>query len=178
VSYTLTAFTVDLDGLRRVVGAGSAALLAAVVEYHPEAFAEEEDPEEEELPLRAALSELLQGKLSDPASAHQYGYALRELCDYLGEEVGSWSDIRWWVIKRTGLDRVLESSGSPIPLPDNPGDFPVIGHIPRGQLPQRLEEARSRLATADEDFTPLYLQLKGWLEDAAAAGRDLILFYS
>jgi hypothetical protein len=45
-------------------------------------------------------------------------------------------------------------------------------------LPRRKAELEPRLAAADEDCEWLYLRYQGWLDDALAAGRDLIFFYS
>lgn len=175
MSYTLQVFLADLDLVRGAAGSGKSDLVDAVLEYHPEPFRDEDC---DGLSLRQALIELVAGELTDPESAHQYGYALRELCDYLGEDLGGWSDIRWAVMEESGLDQVLEQSGSPVPLPPNPGAFPAIGHLTGEQVKQALDIVRHRLPQTDDRTRPLLLDLQDWLDTAIQEERDLVFFYS
>jgi hypothetical protein len=181
MSYSLRAYLVTLDEVRRTVGSRDSALVKAIVDYHPEAFAEEPDPDDEEIPLAQALEELVAGEFRHPNSAHQYGYALEEVCDYLGEELPSdcWCDIRWICLKETGMERVFDQVGCPVKLPPNPGSFPAIGHLAGDAIGRLLAElGDGHLTHEDEEFQEMLDEYEDWLRTAAAQGKDLIFFYS
>lgn len=138
MSYTLMPYLVDLEELRRAVGSKDEALLAVMKQSMPEVFEEEEvvdHEEDEELSLGQAVRHLVMGEPPDTESAHQYGYALEQLCRHLGEEPEErdcWCDIRWTVLETTGMEEVLKT-GSPVPLPPI-NDFPTIGHLKAEQI--------------------------------------------
>jgi hypothetical protein len=143
LSYSLMPYYVDLQVLRAAVGGKDEALLAALAAARPELFAEEADPDEDEVALGTAVRHLVMGDPPAGGSAHQYGYALKELCEHLGEPAESdcWEAIRWDVIAATGMDEILTRTGPPVPLPPN-DDFPRIGHL-------SAEEARTQAARFD-----------------------------
>jgi hypothetical protein len=130
MSYSLIPYVVDLDQLRNAVGSKDEALISALIAGDPERF-QDEDPDDEEISLGKALRQLIMGEPLDAGSAHQYGYALKELCGHLGEEVAErdlWESIHWEVLESTGADELLNQSGSPVPLP-RIESFPNIGHL-------------------------------------------------
>lgn len=175
MSYCLRVFLVDLEQVRAALGGGDPDLAASVMEYHPEPF-QEHDPAAGLSP-RDALSELLAGKLTEPNSAHQYARALRELCDYLGDELDGWSDIRWSVMEATGLGPLLEESGSPVALPTNPGRYPLVGYIPRDRVAATLPRPQQSSTGAEPDRTAFSKDYEEWLETARQEARDLVFFY-
>ena len=187
MSYTLEPFLVDLAEIRKAVGGGDAELISAVMEYHPEAFEmgvedaqDEVEEDEEEISMSQALTELISGKLTSPDSAHQYGYALKELCDYLGEDVDRdmWCGVRWIAMEESGLDKIVEGSGSPVPLPDNPGTFPTIGYLTREKVRERVSQLGDDHLTADDDdMQELLDEYEEWLRAAAEQNKDIIFFY-
>lgn len=146
MSYSLVPYLVDLEQLRRAIGCKSEALLAEVIAGNPDVLRDEES-DDEELSLTQALRHLVMGEPPEAGSAHQYGYALMELCRHLGEELPErdlWESIHSDVLEATGADELLSRTGPPAPLPkiDN---FPYIGHLEAAQiaaLVDRLGEGR------------------------------------
>lgn len=141
MSYTLAPYFVDLDELRRVLGRRDEALLAAVIRSSAE-DEEADEPEastdgvDDEITVTLALRHLVRGEAPVLGYGHQYGYALEQLCRYLGaqpEERDAWCGIHWEVLEATGVDQVLEKSGPPVELPAI-SDFPTIGYLPADEI--------------------------------------------
>jgi hypothetical protein len=142
VSYSLVPYAVDLNQLRAALGSKDEALLTAILESDPERF--EEDEDEGELSLRAALRHLVMGLNRRNDSGYQYGYALEHLCAYLGERLDSdeWESIRWEVLEETGMVEIMEGNGSPVRL-SRINDFPSLGHLTPEQvrvMAERIEQ--------------------------------------
>lgn len=148
MSYTLTPYLVDLEALRRAVGSGDEALLAAIVAENPERLGSDEVEEEGEIPLGQALRHLVMGKLLQKEPAYQYGYALEQLCDHLGEipACDMWEGIGWQTLEATGVEQVLKRSGPPVPLPPST-DFPRIGHLTAGEIAATVAQLGNRHLT-------------------------------
>jgi hypothetical protein len=137
VSYSLIPYVVDLDTLIRAVGSKDESIIAVVLEHDPEAFAEDEpedEPDDDEISLGQALRDLVMGQPPVEGSAHQYGYALEQLCHHLGERLDcdEWCDIRWEVIEATGMEEIMDRK-SPVPLPET-DDFPAVGYLTAGEV--------------------------------------------
>jgi hypothetical protein len=181
MSYTLMAHLIDIPKLKKLVGSKDDLLLTAIKE-HSEEFDEEdeeEDDDDDELTLLSALRQLIMGEMLDPNEAHQYGYAIVELCDYLGERLESdaWSGVRWEAIEQCGLESLLTKSGAPVDLPPNDA-FPRVGHIRREEVESYLAAARQRSEkTGGGAIGELLEEYIGWLEDAADQGKDVVFFY-
>jgi hypothetical protein len=134
VSYSLNPYLVDLDALARAVGSKDESIIAAVTARDPEAFAED-DGDDEEISLGRALRDLVMGNPPVEESAHQYGYALEQLCDHLGKRLDGedvWEGIRWEVLEATGMEEIMERK-PPVPLPKT-DDFPAIGHLTAAEI--------------------------------------------
>ena len=167
-----------------MVGSGDPEMVKAVIDNNPDMFdeeeGEEEDEEEDELSLSSALRQLVMGVPLNPDEAHQYGYALQELCDYAGEMLDSdlWSGVRWSAVEQCGLEDLLTKTGPPVDIPLNEGDFPAIGHIPRDQLANYLQAAKGRAEQApDGEIQQLLEEYTSWLESAADRNLDVVFFY-
>ncbi len=148
-------YAIDLERLRRAVGSKDETLLSELRSAHPEYFADDDHVDEEgEISHARALTDLIMGNPLVEESAHQYGYALKLLCEHLGEWLPSdyWESITWRVLQGTGMGELLQNSGSPVPLPKI-ADFPTIGYL----TAERVKELASKLG----DRAPTTVDLSG-----------------
>lgn len=178
VSYVLQPFLVDITKLRAAIGSRDASLVAAIIENDPDAF-DLDDQDDDELPLAEALEALIMEEPLESEDAHQYGYAFKEICDYLGEalEPDLWNGVRWTAVEGSGLEDLLNKTGAPVNLPAN-AEFPYIGHIRRADLGTYLQGARDRRQSmADSEIKELLDELIDWLEIASHRGLDLVVVY-
>lgn len=176
MSYVVSPYLIDLTKLRTAIGSANAFLVDDVAEDNPDDF---DTGSNDEISLRQALTHLVFGNRLDERMAHRYGYALERLCRHLGTRLdsGLWDAVRWRTLEATGLDRIFEESGSPVPLPRIP-DFPGIGYISVEQLSAALREAENQQRdSGDADLRDLLTEFKSWLEEAAQRRRSLVLFY-
>ena len=140
MSYSVGAYAVDLEELRRAIGSRDETLLAALIEQNPDLGEPDEDAEEEgKVSEGMALRHLVMGETPHPPSAYQYHYALEELCRRLGEWLPGdlWTSIRWWVLEETGFEEIL-AMGPPVDLPPSE-DFPRVGHLTVEQVRRLVE---------------------------------------
>jgi hypothetical protein len=178
MSYVLTAYLVDIPQLKSLIGSKDESIVDTIVENNPEIF-EDEDEFDDEVVLSEALRQLIMGEAMDEEEAHQYGYALRELCDHSGklQKCEHWNGVRWAAVEQCGLEELLTKFGPPISLPPIDGG-PHIGHIRREQVKEHQKAAQSRAATAkDSDVRQLLDEYNTWLEAAAKKNLDLVFFY-
>jgi hypothetical protein len=182
MSYTLTAFAVDLPEIERLVGSKDESVVQGVLDHNAEFFDEEEDEyDDDELFLSEAVRQLVMGEPLDSEDTHQYGYALQELCDTFGELLpcDAWSGVRWGSVEGCGLEGLLTRTGPPVKLPLQSDDFPKVGHLRRGaELATALAAAQSKLETTEGELVELLEEYIGWLEEATETDRDLVFFYS
>jgi hypothetical protein len=174
MSYATAVYAVDLDQLRQTVGSKDG-LLSAKLKRQTIFDADEF----EGIPIGRAVEELIAGTFNDPSSAHMYGYALQELCEYLGTQldsdmVGDVCDLE--------LDSPLEDVRHPVALPDI-ADFPMISSLSQEALAAEVERLGSMdLAFPDdEDIEEARRELLECLKQAAAKGAgsgDVLLLIS
>lgn len=179
VSYVLIPYLVDLREIESVIGCKDASIVDAVKTVNSEKHAAGGDEGEEHIPLSHAIRHLIMGEPLIPDSAHQYGYALQEICAYKGEVIlpDYWSGVRWDAVEECGLEDLFTKSGSPVKMPPTP-DFPVIAHIKRDDLAAHLRSAEDRKAGFnDDDLIGLLNEYIGWLEAAQTSNKDIVLFY-
>ena len=156
MSYSLVPYLVDLEKLRRVMGSKDDVLLKSVLsnigdedETSDDAEGDNdedvEEDEEEEISMTRAVTDLISGNKPVDGSGHVYGYALENICNTIGTRLGAdeWCGIRWEVLEATGVETLLVTSGSPVPLPEI-DDFPTIGFL-------TLDETEKMLASVKED---------------------------
>ena len=122
-----------------------------------------------------ALEELIAGKLTQPESAHVYGYALEHLCRTIGAFLDAVGTDRLRSLK---LKTPLSKTRLPIKLPKIE-DFPYISYLDSEEL--RAEAARLRASDLSypkdkevEDERKHFLEL---LEKAAEQNRGVVGFY-
>ena len=177
MSYALVPYLIDLKKLTETAGGKDKSLIDAVIQAHLKAF--EESASGDAKSLRDALTELVMGNQLDSDHGHVYGYALEKLCRHLGKQldVQYWDATRTAALEDTGVGRLLEESGSPVPLP-RICDFPSIGHIPEAKIETVLQDMRERLRNCDDaDLRDLLKEFADWLDEALKQKKALILFY-
>ncbi len=116
-------YAVDLDQLRQVAGSNDRELYDQIV-----AAADSLDK-----PERKALKQIIQGKCRHtPGDEYLYGYALKAICEHIGEMVG----VDVGAVRDHPYKSQLIANGSPIDIPINTQDFPEIGYLAVDQLPR------------------------------------------
>lgn len=177
MSYVLQPYVIDLEALTSAIGSKNQALLQSVIDSDPEAF--EEVLGGREIQPQQALSDLVMGLPLDPEQGHAYGNALEKLCAHLGSGLSLkyWDAVRDAALGATGVDKILEESGPPVKLP-RAQDGPVIGHIAAGRIAMTMKEMRLRLQNCrDDGVTDLLEEFIGWLDEALAENKGLVLIY-
>lgn len=151
MGYSVMFYAVDVDRLRAIHGSGDESFLQEVLT----AQAEELDGNDAffdgyDLPLdsREALRRIVAGNVpvDETESAAMYGYVLKIVCEHLGEPAGG--DL--YNARILPIESKLMTNGSPIPIPDDPGDFPEIGHLTR----EGIAEERRAVANALPPSSP------------------------
>lgn len=142
-----------------------------------------------------ALRHLILGENQDRRVGFKYGCVVRCLCGHFGEELNhdEWYDLRrgssWFqeldgVLKDAGVpDRTfsirkhLQQRGSPVPIPRY-SDFPSIGYLRGAEVTRALAALKRADFDGTDDLARQYLgDVRGWLQDCADSGRDLVCFY-
>jgi hypothetical protein len=82
---------------------------------------------DDEISEKEATAELVEGRVSRPEEAHQYGYGLERLCRLLGKRLAT-IEGKGGMLHALALDTPLSAGRSPVPLPER-DDFPDIGHL-------------------------------------------------
>jgi hypothetical protein len=130
MSYCHMFYGVDLDRLRAIPGSNDMALYEAIIADEENSLGDDEQD---------ALKRILAGNIkNEPHTEHLYGYALKAICNHIGEMVGE----EVAAIRDHPYSSKLVANGSPIDIPVNQSDFPEIGYLDRSEL-----EAEHRLAT-------------------------------
>jgi len=161
MSYTISAYVVDVDALRRVYGSHDTQLVQAI-EHHFEddiGFYNEQAADlfgEETITINQALEEIIRGGCSQ-RNLWQYGCALEFVCQYLGEAL---PNDQFEALGGAGLGMVddLEGVGDlifrstpPIPIPLLEDGIQHIGHMTYESAREQLAQLRGlRTDTADE----------------------------
>lgn len=175
MSYVLTAYVLDLADLKSVIGSKDKSIIRKIEPMIEESFG---DDEEEAEAQRAAVRSLVMGEPLDPDN-NQYGHALWNICRVKGDEFlpDAWGGIRWDSVEACGLEDLLTKTGSPIALPLS-DDFPNIGYIKRDMVGKYIEAAEEQKKKSNPDVIGLLDEYLGWLKNARARNKDIILFYS
>jgi hypothetical protein len=96
--------------------------------------------EDEEVSQEEAAAELVEGTVSQPGAAHQYGYALERLCQLLGTRLATIEGKRG-MLRALKLNTPLSRDRSPVRLPKR-DDFPGIGYLTADELEREVERLR------------------------------------
>ena len=182
MSYTLTTYLVDLDELRSSVGSKDDELIRSIIASNSDEFDDADDFEEgtEYLPLADALRQLIDGSDLDPREYTQYGYALEEVCRYVGQPAMEWTALRWEGVEAVGLGRWLVEPGLPVPLPPTDDDFPYIGYLTVPQIEperERVLTLKGSLGDGADGVIRLLDEYEGWLTEAIRRKKGIVLFY-
>jgi len=148
-----------------------------------------------------ALRHLIMGDEFDRRVGFKYGYVLRCLCQYFGEELlhDNWCDLRschnWFQELDTTLRSIgvpaetlsisghLCERGAPIPIPKYSG-FPSIGYLTVAEIEVALKSlCAARIDDIGEEEEEPWLpegldDVRCWLQTCSAAKCDLVCFYS
>lgn len=132
MGYGTNLYVVDLRRLTDAFGSGDRELLAEVRAQRTNRMVLKRRSRSGtapwEIPLGQALQELVDGKVTKPAVAHQYGYALELLCRFFA--IHSSSDVG--DVRDLGLAAALTKPRPPIPIPRH-DDHPACSHITWGR---------------------------------------------
>lgn len=129
MGYSHMFYGVDLDRLRAVPGSEDRTLYQKIAK-------DEDSLEEDE---RDALKRIIKGNCQHKeGTKHLYGYALKAICEEIGEMVGE--DV--YAIRDHPYKSQLIANGPPIDIPYDGTDFPEIGYLDQSEL-----AAEYRLAT-------------------------------
>lgn len=207
MGYTVSAYAVDLDAVRAVVGSRDGRILteltAALADDLEQIddmlceYAEDNEDEKDPYPPLTAADVLRHLVMGDPCRkdvGFAYGYCFAALCAHFGTELNNdqWSAMRatWFgavqaalaqagvSAKQFAVDRLVYR-GPPVRLPSL-NDFPNIGYLMRAEV----VEARAALATADlAKITNLgaaesVKQMREWFVACVRSNRDLVCTYA
>ena len=79
----------------------------------------------------AALRQILMGECkNEPGTEHLYGYALKAICEHIGEMIGA--DVA--AVRDHPYKSKLIANGPPIQIPYTKSDFPEVGHLEHSDL--------------------------------------------
>jgi hypothetical protein len=199
MSYTVSAYLVNLDSVHKVLGSGNCDLLREISIAQGDTIARRNREFKQEIeggapPLEHALRQLIDGARLTGAHAFQYWYAVELIaahagqpldlpglasvdCSYL-DEVGGLLGTAFPISPHHLFPRLLErwpSFGLPAPH-----DFPVVGFLraaecaevakPLGTADLEDLEADGEILEGVEDYAKMILA-------AVAADSDLLIFY-
>ena len=148
MGYSHMFFAVDIDKLKGIFGSKNEELLSQILKSQQEDIEDndgffEDDIEDGELPTTAtALRQIFYGDPQMDAEGAIYGYALKIMCQHLGEAVWGGEDGVADVTAHP-YESKLVKSGIPIPIPE-PSDFPMIGYLAFNQLDDEIRRATAR----------------------------------
>ncbi|MCC2668630.1 MAG: hypothetical protein K0Q72_1101 [Armatimonadetes bacterium] len=175
MSYTTTLFAVDLEELRRIVREHDVSVLERVQAAQPDQF--EHQLNNGDPSLGEALRQIIAGDVRGAPPSHQYGYALKLLC----QVEGAWlpDDDLIADLEPLELHSPLEQARLPVDVPAN-HDFPFISFLVASEVRREAE----RLAALDlsypddEDIQEAREAYAACIAQAAKAGKAVISFYS
>ena len=153
MSYSVMFYAVDVPKLQAIYGSKNEALLKEVIDARS-ADLDDNDAffEDYGLPVdsRSAIRQIFEGTVpqDDLSVAAMYGYVLKILCEHLGEFAGG--DI--YSTRILPFDSKLMANGPPIPIPDDPGDFPEIGYLTKEGILAEKEAAANALPPSSPNF--------------------------
>ncbi|PQO39237.1 hypothetical protein C5Y96_05100 [Blastopirellula marina] len=128
MSYCHMFYAVDLDQLRRIAGSQDRELYDRIA-----AECDSLDGAE-----KSALKRIIQGRCEHKeGDEYLYGYALKALCEHIGEMIGD--DVA--AIRDHPYQSKLIANGPPIDIPYTTDDFPEIGYLAPDQLQQEYDLA-------------------------------------
>ena len=156
MSYSHIFYAVDLDRLRALAGSKD-------MTVYSEIASTSESLDDDELD---ALRRILNGECrSEPNTEHLYGYALKAICDHIGEMIGE----EVAAIREHPYKSKLVSNGPPIDIPNTRSDFPEIGYLDRSELEAELQRVKSTKPKAKKTLIGFVLRKM----TGGAVGREM-----
>lgn len=174
MGYSTMMFGVDLDQIQRAVAEHDIRVVAAAKEANPEAYdhkLDDSDPTAGE-----ALHTIITGGPFDPNADHQYGYALKLMCETLGEWLPD--DDMIGDLEPLELQSPLEKYRCPIDIPANQG-FPFIAFLTADEVQheaKRLESIDLSFPN-DEDIEEAREAFANCVNEAATKNLAIVTFY-
>lgn len=190
MSYIVSAYAVDLEGIR-LVGSYGQEFVDAVVRSTPQHVLDRLD-EAEELGLtpRDVMRQLLLGEPMDSEFGPTYGHALEVLCHHAGTLLDNahWAGMRFryfsmveQALAEIGVEfdpAQLVLGGAPIELPPI-DDFPSIGFVENHRIDAMADTLNAveldRLT--DDAIRGSVAELRQWARTCQAEGLGLVCFY-
>ena len=159
MGYSHMFFALDVNALKGVFGSKNEELLSQILKSQQEYIENndgffEDEIEEGEMPSTAtALRQIFYGDPQTDAEGAIYGYALKIICQHLGEAVWG-GEHGVGDVSAHPYESKLAKSGMPIPIPE-PSDFPVIGYLAYDQIDDELRRATAKHKKAASDSAVL-----------------------
>lgn len=145
MSYCHMFYAVDLDQLRQIAGSKDRELYDRIA-------AENDSWDAAEL---NAVKRIIQGRCEHKVGdEYLYGYALKALCEHIGEMIGG--DVG--AVRDHPYDSKLIANGPPIEIPYTTSDFPEIGYLAPDELQHEYDLATKTRPKARWTFTGFILR--------------------
>jgi hypothetical protein len=176
MSYTSSFFAVDLEELRRLVAAHDLSVVQRVQAAEPDQF--EHKINEGDPTLGEALRQIVAGETTKGSRhSHQYGYALKLLCQVEGQWLPDEDLIA--DLEPLELHSPLEQYRLPIDIPANQY-FPFISFLDASEVRREAQRLASLDLSfpEDEDIQEARAAYAACIAQAAEHGKAVISFYS
>lgn len=188
MSYSVYPYVVDLSELYAAFGSRDAELATTLVEVWDEEVRDNAWDFSRAIEVGAptlaqALQDLVDGSVTQPDAAWQYGYALELLCRHFGQRLPNpaFEELRPYAIGYfdaiDGLRPLNLGSRMPLPIP-TPEDFPAVSYLTADEVIVALTTEQS-FSDGIEDAAwkaEAGGEYRRWLEAAAAARKALVFF--
>lgn len=153
MSYSVMFYSVDIPKLQAIFGSNDDQLLQAVLDAQGDDLDDNDEFFEDyelDIDSRTIMRNIFAGNVptDDTSVAAMYGYVLKILCEHIGEFVGG--DI--YSTQILPMDSKLMSNGPPIPIPNDPSDFPEIGFLTAEGVVAKHDAAQNSLSPDDTGF--------------------------
>ena len=163
MSYGHMFYGVDLDKLKAIYGSKDENLLTEMLRAQAQAIKGNDECFEDEIkdegfpPTKQALREIVLGAFGTYEGGEaMYGYALKIICEHIGHRVGA-DDVA--NVADHPYESQLVASGPPVPIPYDETDFPEIGFLSLGQVPEELNRIDTAPKTTRRGVIPAALSL-------------------
>lgn len=177
MSYQHTFYAIDVDKLVGFYGTADDSLLETVISAKREELDDNDEFFEDEIdgggcPGSAqALGELLiLGAPSSKEHPAMYGYVLGILCDHLGEYL----EEEIVCVGDHPYESRLTTSGPPLPIPYDKGDFPEIGYLASAEIPAEIERIDAAPGVDDEELAEDISNYRALLVTAQSKGLGIV----
>ena len=157
MSYSHMFYGVDLDRLKAIYGSKDDKLVTELLKARGQDIKDNDEWFEDEIKdegfpnTKQALREIIAGSFGNyPGGEAMFGYALKILCEHMGQRVGA-DDVA--DVAAHPYLSLLVTSGPPIAIPYDKSDFPEIGFPSQAQISEEInlidaapKKARRRLS--------------------------------